>query len=298
MIIPEINAKTIVQNKADKKNIWFGFDYNMNLYQGCHHGCIYCDSRSDCYNIKNFDQVKIKKDAISLLCQELCSKKRKGVIAIGAMSDPYNHYEQQLKITHQALKIINQTGFGVMLTTKSHTIINDLDLLKQISTKQSVLVCITITCSDDNLSKIIEPNVSISSKRFETIKKLRQNNIYSGIIMAPILPFINDTPENIRQLVYQAYLANANFIYPMFGVTLRSNQRDYFFNQLDLHFPDIKKQYIDQFGNSYLCNSPRMYELKKIFINECNKYNLTYKMSDIIKGYKKNNVSFEQLTLF
>lgn len=298
MIIPEINAKTIVQNKADKKNIWFGFDYNMNLYQGCHHGCIYCDSRSDCYNIKNFDQVKIKKDAISLLCQELYSKKRKGVIAIGAMSDPYNHYEQQLKITHQALKIINQTGFGVMLTTKSHTIINDLDLLKQISTKQSVLVCITITCSDDNLSKIIEPNVSISSKRFETIKKLRQNNIYSGIIMAPILPFINDTPENIRQLVYQAYLANANFIYPMFGVTLRSNQRDYFFNQLDLHFPDIKKQYIDQFGNSYLCNSPRMYELKKIFINECNKYNLTYKMSDIIKGYKKNNVSFEQLTLF
>lgn len=298
MKIPEIEAKSIIQNKADKKNIWFGFDYNMNLYQGCHHGCIYCDSRSDCYNIIDFDQVKIKKNVISLLSKELCSKKRKGVIAIGAMSDPYNHYEQQLKITHQALNIINQTGFGVMLTTKSHTIINDIDLLKQINTKQSVLVCITVTCSNDKLSKIIEPHVSPSSKRFEALKKLRQNNIYSGIIMAPVLPFINDTPENIRQLVHQAYLANANFIYPMFGVTLRNNQREYFFNQLDLHFPGIKKQYIDQFGNNYLCNSPRIHELKKIFISECSRYKIAYKMSDIIKGYKKNDESFEQLKLF
>ena len=132
-------TKTIIQNKADKKHLWFGFDYNMNLYQGCHHGCIYCDSRSECYHIENFDQVKVKKDVISLLSKELCAKRRKGIIAIGAMSDPYNHYEQQLKITHQALKIINQTNFGVMLTTKSHTIINDLELLKQINAKQSVL---------------------------------------------------------------------------------------------------------------------------------------------------------------
>lgn len=298
MNIPEIKAKTIVQNKADKNHFWFGFDYNMNLYQGCHHGCIYCDSRSECYHIENFDQVKVKQNVISLLSKELCSKKRKGVIAIGAMSDPYNHYEQQLKITHQALKLINQTGFGVMLTTKSHTIINDLELLKQINDKQSVIVCMTITCGDNQLSNKIEPNVSPSSKRFKAIKLLRQQNIYAGVLMTPILPFINDTPENIKEIVYQAHLANASFIYPMFGVTLRDRQREHFYKHLDQLFPNLKDHYIKQFSNNYLCNSPRLYELKKVFIQECQKYNLTYKMEDIINGYKKSSPAFKQLNLF
>ena len=298
MKIPEIKAKTIVQNKADKKHFWFGFDYNMNLYQGCHHGCIYCDSRSECYHVENFNQVKIKQNVISLLSKELCTKKRKGVIAIGAMSDPYNHYEQQLKITHQALKIINQTGFGVMITTKSHTIVHDLEILKHINAKQPVLICMTITCGNDQLSKKIEQNVSLSSKRFETIKQLRQQNIYAGILMTPILPFINDTPENIKEIVYQAHLANASFIYPMFGVTLRDRQREYFYNQLDQLFSGIKELYIKQFGNNYLCNSPRIYELKKLFIKECHNYNLTYKMEDIIKGYKQMPASPKQLSLF
>lgn len=298
MMIPTIKAKTIVQNKADKNHFWFGFDYNMNLYQGCHHGCIYCDSRSDCYQISNFAQVKVKQDALTLLAKELCSKKRKGVIAFGATSDPYNHYEPHLKITNQALEIIAQTGFGLMITTKSHTIINDLELLKQISAKQSLLVCITITCASDKLSQLIEPNVSPSSKRFATIKQLRQQQLYAGVLMAPILPFINDTPENIKALVYQAHLANASFIYPMFGVTLRDKQREYFYKQLDDLFPGLKERYIKQFGNNYLCNSPRINELKKVFISECRKYNITYQMEDIINGYKQTDAVFQQLSLF
>ena len=298
MNIPEIPAKTIVQSKGAETKFWFGFDYNMNLYQGCHHGCIYCDSRSDCYHIDNFDQVKVKKDAITLLSKELCAKKRKGVISIGAMSDPYNHYEQYLKITHQALKIIKQTGFGVMLTTKSHTIINDLDLLKQINEHQSVLVCLTITCGDDHLSSLIEPHVSPSSKRFEAIKTLRVNDIYAGVLMTPILPFINDTPENIKSIVYQAHKAKASFIYPMFGVTLRNNQRTYFLDQVEQLFPGTKELYLKHFGESYICNSPRQNELKKIFIDECRKYGIIYQMPDIINGYKKPRQTNEQLSLF
>lgn len=298
MKIPEIPAKTIVQNKADKKNFWFGFDYNMNLYQGCHHGCIYCDSRSNCYHIENFDQVKVKKDAITLLSKELCSKKRKGVISIGAMSDPYNHYEQQSKITHQALKIISQTGFGLMITTKSATIINDLEILKKINQTQSVLACITITCGNDQLASLIEPNVSPSSNRFEAIRLLRQNHIYAGVLMTPILPFINDTPENIKSIVYQAHLANASFIYPMFGVTLRENQRVYFLDKIEQLFPGTKELYLKHFGYNYICNSPQQNELKKIFIQECRKYNITYKMKDIINGYKKTDSINEQLSLF
>lgn len=298
MQIPEIPAKTIVQNKPDKKHYWFGFDYNMNLYQGCHHGCIYCDSRSNCYHIENFNQIKVKKDVITLLSKELCSKKRKGVISIGAMSDPYNHYEQQLKITHQALKIIEQTGFGVMLTTKSATITNDLDILKKINQKQSVLVCMTITCGDDTFASMIEPNVSLSSSRFEAIKQFRQNGIYAGVLMTPILPFINDTPENIKSIVYQAHLANASFVYPMFGVTLRENQRVYFLDKIEHLFPGTKELYLKHFGYNYICNSPRQNELKKIFIQECRKYNITYKMNDIINGYKQCTDEVEQLALF
>lgn len=287
MKIPEIPAKKIVSNKADIHHLWFGYDYTMNLYQGCHHGCIYCDSRSNCYHIDNFDQVKVKKDVISLLSKELCTKKRKGIIALGAMSDPYNHYEPQLKITHQALNVISQTGFGVMLTTKSHTILNDLELLKKINQKHSVLVNITITCADDNLSNLIEPNVSPSSKRFEAIKILRDNNIYAGVLMTPILPFINDTVDNIKSIVYQAHLVNASFIFPLFGVTLRENQRDYFFEQIDQLFPGTKELYLKTFGYNYLCNSPQQELLTQVFINECNKYNIIYEMDDIIKGYKK-----------
>ena len=144
---------------------------------------------------------------------------------------------------------------------------------------------------------MIEPNVSISSKRFETIKQLRQHNIYAGVLMTPILPFINDTPENIREIIYRAHLANASFVYPMFGVTLRDHQRDYFYKQLDHLFPGCKERYIKQFGNTYLCNSPRLYELKNIFIEECHKYNIIYKMEDIINGYKQT-ASSEQLSLF
>ena len=186
-----IKAKTIL-SKVKYGNEWYGIDYNMNLYRGCPHGCIYCDSRSNCYHIDNFDIPKLKENALLILEQELKSKKVKGVVGIGSMSDTYNPLEKENQITRQALKLISKYNFGVSIDTKSNLILRDIDLLKEINSKNNVIIKFTITTPNDELSKIIEPNVCISSKRLKAIKELSDNGIFAGIMMNPVLPFITD----------------------------------------------------------------------------------------------------------
>jgi DNA repair photolyase len=269
----------------------------MNIYKGCCHGCIYCDSRSECYGIDNFDMVRAKKDSLTLIHKELRSKKKTGVIGTGAMSDPYNHFEKEYKLTRGALEIINTNGFGVSIITKSDLIIRDIDILKKIKNHSPVLVKITITTYDDELCKKIEPNVVTSSKRFAAIKELSNNDIFAGILLMPVLPFLEDNEENIQGIVKLAYENGAKFIYPAFGVTLRQNQRDWYYKKLDEKFPGVKPKYINNFGNNYECYSPKAKLLWKLFQNECDKYGILYKMNDIIKAYKKGYES-NQLSLF
>lgn len=292
----EIQSKVIL-TKNKYSDQWFGNDYTINLYRGCMHGCIYCDSRSCCYGIENFDEIKVKKDACLILEKELMKKKRKGVIGIGAMSDTYNPFEKKLEVTRKVLKLIDKYNYGVSIDTKSHLILRDLDILKKINEYNNVIVKITVTCSEDDLSKIIEPNVCVSSKRFEVIKKLSDEGIYCGVLMTPILPFINDNEDNIKNIVRLAYENGAKFIYTYFGMTLRDNQRDYYYDKLDHLFPGLKEKYMKRYGNRYYCQSKNRDKLRAVFIRECKKYGLLYKMEDIIKDYKKN-MNFEQLSLF
>lgn len=291
-----IQAKSIISAYKENNN-WFGTNYNMNIYKGCCHGCIYCDSRSECYGIDNFDSVRAKENSSEIIRRELKSKRKKGVIGTGAMSDPYNPFEKKFALTRNALESIDNFGFGVAIATKSDLIVRDIDILKRIKEHSPVLCKITITTADDKLCKMIEPNVVVISKRFEAIKKLSDEGIYTGILLMPILPFINDTEENIINIVKLAKENGAKFIYPAFGVTLRANQRDYFFNMLDKNFPGIKEKYIKSFGNSYMCSSPNSRKLNNTFVNECNRLGILYKMRDIINSYKKgyNN---QQLSLF
>lgn len=285
MQIDYIPAKTIVSSYATNSN-WFGTNYNMNIYKGCCHGCIYCDSRSECYRIDNFDKVKAKANALEIIRNDLRRKVKTGVVATGSMSDPYNPFEKELLLTRHALELINAFEFGAAIATKSNLITRDIDILSEIKEHSPVLCKITITCADDELSKIIEPNVCVSSKRFEVIRKLSNAGIFTGILLMPVLPFITDTEENIRGIVRKAHESGARFIYSALGMTLRTNQRDYYYQQLDKHFPNLKEKYIKMFENSYSCGSPRARELSIIFRNECNKYGIIYKMSDIIKAYK------------
>lgn len=281
-----VPAKTILQR--NKSSEWFGNDYNMNLYRGCCHGCIYCDSRSDCYQIENFDEVTVKENALKFLRDELRRKVRSGVIGTGAMSDPYNPFEEKELVMRHALELINAYNFGVTVITKSSLIERDIDLYQEISEHSPVLCKMTVTTADDELCRIIEPNVSISSERFQSLAKLSDNGIFTGITMMPILPFIEDSEENILKIIRSAHECGVRCIYPAFGMTLRRNQRDHYFCKLEELFPGkgLKERYIKKYGESYECVSPNAGKLWKIFVSECSRYGILYKMRDIISAYK------------
>jgi len=293
-----IPAKTIISAYLSD-NSWFGAHYNMNIYKGCNHGCIYCDSRSECYKVEDFDRVRAKANALTLIEQELKSKRKTGVIGTGSMSDPYNPLEKDHRLTRSALALIHRYGFGVAVFTKSQLIIRDADLLMEICRHSPVLLGITITTTDDVLSRKIEQNVCVSSERFKTIKYLSDHGLFAGVILMPVLPFIEDTPENIRSIVLKAHEHNARFIYtdPHFGVTLRTNQREWFYNKLDLSFPGFKEKYIETYGNDYACSSMKSKQLWRIFTQECEKYGILYKMTDIISAYQKG-YGVQQLSIF
>ena len=290
-------AKTIL-SKVKYGDYWYGVDYNMNLYRGCSHGCIYCDSRSNCYHIDNFDVPKMKENALLILEKELSKKKDKGVIGIGSMSDTYNPKEIKYEQTRGALKLIAKYNFGVSIDTKSDLILRDLDLLKEINSKNNVIIKFTITTPNDDLSKIIEPYVCVSSKRFKAIKTLTDNGIFTGIMMNPVLPFITDNEEDIKKIVKLAHESGAKFIQTYMGMTLRENQRDYYFNKLDEHFKGLKEKYIKYYGKKYNCAVPNYKKIYKTFVSECNKYGILYDMKDIINAYKKEIKEHEQITFF
>lgn len=289
-----INAKKILSNWSSGEN-WFGQNYGMNIYKGCNHGCIYCDSRSSCYGIDNFDKVRAKKNVLTLLEKELKSKRKKGIVGTGGMSDPYNPFELKHKLTRGALELIYRYGFGISILTKSYLVVRDIDILKKIKTHSPAMVKFTITTFDDELCRKIEPNVVESSKRFLALRHLSQAGILTGILIWPILPFINDTKENIRLIVKAAAENGARFVMPYFGVTLRHNQRQYFYKKLDILFPGIKQKYIRTYGGSYECYSVNQRELLSILITECEKYGLLYKMPDIIKNLK-NDYEYRQIS--
>jgi DNA repair photolyase len=290
-----IPAKTLVQR--NKSTAWFGTEYNMNIYKGCCHGCIYCDSRSECYHIDNFDTIRAKKDALQIVRDDLRRKVKPGVIGTGSMSDPYNPFEKEFELTRKALMLIDAYQFGVAIATKSPLVARDIDILKDIQAHSPVIVKMTITTADDVLCKKIEPNVGVTSERFTALKQLSDNGIYCGILLMPLLPFVNDTKENVLGIIAKAKESGVKFIYPAFGVTLRQNQRDYFYNQIEKQFPGLSQRYEKQFGTNYQCGSPKGKELYYLFAQECEKAGILYKMQDIVRSYRQGYET-TQLTFF
>lgn len=296
-MIKYFESKHILQK--NKSLDWFGAEYCANLYRGCSHGCIYCDSRSSCYQDCEFDIIKPKRNAISMLEDELSHKRKKGIIDTGAMSDPYNPLEVDLKLTRNFLSLVDKYCFGVSITTKGLLIERDIDLLTSISKKNPAICELTITTYQDDLSKIIEPNAPVSSKRFKVLSTLTNAGLFAGIVLMPVLPFIEDNENNILEIIKQAADSGARFIYPYFGVTLRHNQREYYYNKLVSAFPDTNylMQYKSLYGESYECAIPNRAELELIFQEKCNHYGILYRMSDIIREYKKV-YNLKQLSLF
>lgn len=280
-------AKSILQRT--KSTEWFGSEYNMNLYRGCCHGCIYCDSRSNCYHLENFDTVRAKENALPILRNEMARRVKTGVIGTGAMSDPYNPFEKIEMLTRHALELANAYGFGIAIATKGSLIARDADVLSDIRSHSPVICKITITSADDALAKKVEPHAPASSLRFAALETLAKKGIFSGVLLMPLLPFIEDTPENVRAIVKQTAQNGGRFIYFAPGMTLRDGNREYYYNKLQEIFPEqnLPQKYQNRYGTRYQCGSPRAKELWSIFTQACDEYGLLYKMQDIIRGYKQ-----------
>lgn len=292
-MIPLVPARSIVNRQ---KNGWFGAEYNMNIYRGCCHGCIYCDSRSDCYQNPDFDTVKAKNKALEIIRNDLGSKRKAGVVATGSMSDPYNPYEKELLLTRHAMELLYAYNFGVAIATKSDLVTRDADVLTDIARQAPALVKITITSYEDDTAAKLEPAAPSSTRRFNAIKSLAQQGIYCGVLMMPLLPFINDTEDNVRNIVRKAADCGARFVYPSFGVTQRAGQAEHFYREMEKHYPGTPKKYARVFENKYICNSPNARRLYHAFVRECNIHKLLYKMSDIINEYKADKQT--QMSMF
>lgn len=272
----------------------------LNLFRGCTHGCIYCDSRSECYQINhNFEDIEVKANALEIFERELQRRRNPCMIGTGAMTDPYIQLEPRLKITRGALELIDKYEFGVAIQTKSSRILRDLDVLKSINQKTKAVVEMTLTTYDEVLCKILEPHVSTTKERFETLLKFKEAGVPTVVWLSPILPFINDSEENLRGILDYCIQAGVKGILCFgFGVTMRAGNREYFYQQLDRHFPGMKKKYIYAFGENYVCNSPNNDQLMEIFIETCQKHGILWKTDEVFGYLHEFEDKREQLSLF
>ena len=250
----------------------------MNLYRGCTHGCIYCDSRSECYQIKHtFEDIEIKENAIELLESTLRRKRNKCMIGTGSMSDPYMPLEEKIGMTRKAIETVYRYGFGFTVITKSPLILRDLELLRAVNKKAKCVVQMTLTTYNDSLCKILEPNVAVTSERFAVLKKLRDAGIPTVVWLTPILPFINDTIENIEGILQYCIEAKVfGIICFGMGLTLRDGSREYFYKNLDVAFPGLKEKYIQRYGNNYSVISPHNARLMNLFRTRCKENGIEY----------------------
>jgi DNA repair photolyase len=268
-MIKEIQAKTLLA-RVKGPDTWFGLYYNMNLYRGCQHQCIYCDSRSECYQIENFNRdVLVKVNAVELLRRELMGKRMLGTIGTGSMNDPYMPLEKELCLTRRALEVIAEFGFPVHVITKSDLVVRDLDLLAEIQEKTYAAVTFTVTAADDDLSRRLEPGAPPSSSRLAALRTLSREGILGGITLMPVLPFIEDTEENIQQIVNLAAGNGARYIIPAFGMSLRDRQRAYYYAKLDQHFPGLSARYKQAFGDRYHAPAQDAGHLEMVFNEMC-----------------------------
>ena len=272
----------------------------MNIYRGCTNGCIYCDSRSKCYQFTHaFEDIEVKQNAPELLEKALKSKRKKCMIGTGAMSDPYMHCEMELGLTRKCLEIISKYEFGLAIQTKSDRMLRDIDLLDEINRKAKCVVQITLTTYDDELCSIVEPNVCNTRRRIEVLEEMQKRHIPTVVWLTPLLPFINDNVENVRPILDECARVGVKGIISFgMGLTLREGDREYYYDALDKHFPGLKQKYINTFGNAYELPSPNTGELTELFRDVCKKNGIMYRPQDCFQYMQELPEKYQQLSLF
>jgi len=274
--------------------------HGMNIYRGCSHGCIYCDSRSKCYQFTHaFEDIEVKQNAPELLEKALKSKRKKCMIGTGAMSDPYMHCEEELRLTRKCLEIIKKYEFGLAIQTKSDRILRDIDLLDEINRSAKCVVQITLTTYDDDLCQILEPNVCNTKRRIEVLEEMQKRGIPTIVWLTPILPFINDTEENVTSILEECARVDVKGIIDFgMGLTLREGDREYYYAALDKHFPGMKQRYIQRYGNSYELPSPNAKVLQGILHRICKENGMLSNPNDCFKYMNELPDKYQQMSLF
>jgi DNA repair photolyase len=277
-----------------------GGHYGMNIYRGCSHGCIYCDSRSRCYRFTHpFEDIEVKQNAPELLEKALRTKRKKCMIGTGAMSDPYMHCEEELGLTRQCLEIIKKYEFGLAIQTKSDRILRDIDLLDEINRSAKCVVQITLTTYDDDLCQILEPNVCNTKRRIEVLEEMQKSGIPTIVWLTPILPFINDTEENVTSILEECARVDVKGIIDFgMGLTLREGDREYYYAALDKHFPGMKQRYIQRYGNSYELPSPNAKALQGILRRICKENGMLSNPYECFKYLNELPDKYQQMSLF
>jgi len=277
-----------------------GGSVGMNIYRGCTHGCIYCDSRSKCYQFTHpFEDIEVKQNAPELLDAALRSKRKKCMIGTGSMSDPYMHCEEELGLTRRCLEVILKNEFGLAIQTKSDRILRDIDLLSKINQTAKCVVQITLTTYDDDLCKILEPNVCNTKRRIEVLEEMQKRGIPTIVWLTPILPFINDTEENVTAILNECVRVGVKGIIDFgMGLTLREGDREYYYAALDKHFPGMKERYIKRYGNAYELQSPNAKELMGIFQRICKENGILRTPDDCFQFMRELPERYQQMSLF
>ena len=272
----------------------------MNIYRGCSHGCIYCDSRSKCYQFTHpFEDIEVKQNAPELLEKALRSKRKKSMIGTGAMSDPYMHCESEHRLTRRCLEIIRKYGFGAAVQTKSDRILRDIDLLEAINRSAKCVVQMTLTTWDKELCKIVEPNACHTQRRIEVLGQMQERGIPTVVWLTPILPFLNDTEENIRSILKACVCVGVKGIICWdMGLTLREGDREYYYTALDRHFPGLKERYIQRYGNAYNLPSPNNRQLMDIFYKICKENRILAKPEECFRYMGEFPEKNPQMSLF
>lgn len=285
----EVQAKSILSAKN-----------GVNIYRGCQHGCIYCDSRSACYNMTHdFEDIEVKANALTLLKDAITKKRKKCVIGTGSMSDPYMPLEEELCYTRKFLQLLDYHGFGGTIITKSDLVLRDLDLIKSINKKAKFVLQMTMTTFDEDLCKIIEPNVATTKRRAEVLNIMRDNDIPTVVWLSPVLPFINDNAENINGILDYCVEAKVKGIICFgMGMTLRDGNREYFYQKLDEHFPGVKEKYKRLYGDSYMVSSFANSKLTKLFNDRCKQHGIMTDVNRIFDYINHFEEKQSQLSLF
>lgn len=297
-----IDAKRIIVNSGHLNWNYLAFEYIMNIYWGCSHGCIYCYARSDYYDKignlgGNFDCIRAKKNALQIIRDDLRRKVKTGVVFTGGMSDAYNPEEREHKLTRNALELINAFGFGACIITKSDLVMRDADILADIKEHSPASVNFSITCSDDDTCRKVEPFVSTTTERFKAIEHLAKNGIITGVLMDPVIPYISDTKENVQEMVKKAKYYGARYIYISTQVTMSDGQREYFYQEAEKHYPGISDKYREKYKNYYYCRSPHGKKLWNIFAEACEKEGICCDMKSANRMIRRGYDNLSMLTV-